>query len=294
MRLPPCPKCQARATYLWVPSVAMRWEDERYVRIFTRDTPTWDALGWEAQTLLVFVFRKMDRTGLLELGGSGARGLAASVRMPLDVVERALAVLLADGVLSMLGTNLFCKNFMAAQECPKSDSLRSKEKRERAHLRLTQSVSQLPQSVAQTPRSDTSAPRSDTPSVPSVPSVPSDPPIAPQGGQSTTRPRRAARAVGSEAFEAFWQAYPQHRHVEKAGALREWPGDEHAPAIMAALAWQTHSHDWTKSGGEFVPHPKRYLAKKRWADERPQQGALIRADGRTDLPPPVAYPRLVP
>lgn len=27
----------------------MRWEDERYIRIFTRDTPTWDAMEWKAQ-----------------------------------------------------------------------------------------------------------------------------------------------------------------------------------------------------------------------------------------------------
>lgn len=254
----------------------MRWEDERYIRIFTRDTPSWDAMGWEAQALLVLIFRKMDRTGLLALGSSGMRGLAACVRMPMDVVDRSLKILLEDGVLSWSGQDLFCKNFMAAQECAKSDALRSKEKRERAHLKLTLSVSQPPQEVAETPRSDTDAPRSDTPS---VPSVPSDPPKAPLGGQvvlagcetaETTRPRKRSNAVCSVAFEAFWQAYPQHRHVEKAEAVKAWPGDEFAPAIMAALDWQTKSSDWTKEGGSFVPHPKRYLSKRRWTDERPE------------------------
>jgi hypothetical protein len=171
----------------------MRWEDERYIRIFTRDTPTWDALGWEAQALLVLIFRKMDRTGLLALGSSGMRGLSACVRMPADVVERALAVLVEDGVLSWSGRDLFCKNFMAAQECAKSDALRSKEKRERAHARLCSNGSDTESGTSDTKRpeatrGDTTVPRSDTPSVPSVPNLP----------EETLSPRAIAGAGATE------------------------------------------------------------------------------------------------
>jgi hypothetical protein len=76
--------------------------------------------------------------------------------------------------------------------------------------------------------------------------------------------------VASADFERFWAAYPQHRHVAKAEAIKAWPGDEHAPAIMEALAWQTTSVDWTRDGGSYVPHPSRYLSKRRWTDERPR------------------------
>jgi hypothetical protein len=255
----------------------MRWEDERYIRIFTRDTPTWDAMGWEAQSLLMLIFRKMDRTGLLELGTSGMRGLSACVRMPIDVVERSLKVLIEDGVLSMSGPNIFCKNFMAAQECAKSDALRSKEKRERAYLQLSQSVSTAPQSVAETPRSDTSAPRSDTPSVPSVPCldlklfpVPADDgpkQVIPLGG-------KRARLAYSESFEAAWKLYG--RHEEKPNAFAQWKAEAKAleggeqellELVTSALSWQ--GPIWERDGWKFAKYFERYLKRKKWTDKKP-------------------------
>jgi hypothetical protein len=113
----------------------MRWEDERYVRIYTRDTPDWLALGWEAQALFVFTTRKCDRAGILELGRSGTRGLAALVVMPLEVVERALPILLSDGCVQMNGTTLVIPNFIEAQETPQSDAQRQREARARARDR---------------------------------------------------------------------------------------------------------------------------------------------------------------
>ena len=35
----------------------MRWEDERYVRIYTRDTPSWMLLSWDAQALFLQLLR---------------------------------------------------------------------------------------------------------------------------------------------------------------------------------------------------------------------------------------------
>lgn len=104
----------------------MRWEDERYVRVFTRDTPDWCALSWEAQALFLFLLRRVDRAGLVPLGRSGARGLAGMVGMPVEVVERALPELLADGCVQQSGTTLVIPNFVAAQESPQSDKLRAR------------------------------------------------------------------------------------------------------------------------------------------------------------------------
>ena len=33
----------------------MRWEDERYVRVYTRDTPEWCLLSWEARALFLLL-----------------------------------------------------------------------------------------------------------------------------------------------------------------------------------------------------------------------------------------------
>jgi len=113
----------------------MRWEDERYVRVYTRDTTDWIALGWEAQSLFLLMLRKVDRAGVLELGRSGERGLAALVGMPVDVVQRALPILLADGCVAQGGTALVMPNFIKAQEATQTDKARKQAQRERDRAR---------------------------------------------------------------------------------------------------------------------------------------------------------------
>src|SRR4051812_34670403 len=122
----------------------MRWEDERYVRLYTRDTVEWEMLCWQARALMPQILRKVDRAGLLELGKHGARGLAKSVKLPLDVVQFGLdgtdegPGLLPSGSVELRGTLLVIPNFIAAQETASSDAQRKRDQRERAmaHARL--------------------------------------------------------------------------------------------------------------------------------------------------------------
>jgi hypothetical protein len=118
----------------------MRWEDERYVRVFTRDTAEWIALGWEAQSLLVALFRKADRAGIVALGKTGFRGIAGVTGFPLEVVERALPVLIEDGCVEQTPTAIVVPNFIEAQETPQSDRARKREQRERARGQARASV----------------------------------------------------------------------------------------------------------------------------------------------------------
>ena len=64
----------------------MRWEDERYVRLYTRDTATWKLLPWQAKCLLPLLLRKMDRAGTAEVGEPAGEGIAALTDMPLELV----------------------------------------------------------------------------------------------------------------------------------------------------------------------------------------------------------------
>jgi hypothetical protein len=105
----------------------MDWENERYVRVYTRDTIDWVALGWEAQSLFLLLIRKVDRSGVLEVGKHGARGVAGLIGMPVEVVERALAVLTADGCVTICDGCLLMPNFIEAQEAKQSDKQRQKE-----------------------------------------------------------------------------------------------------------------------------------------------------------------------
>jgi len=109
----------------------MHWENERYVRVYVRDTVELLALGWEGRALLWEILRKADRAGVVPLGKAGARGLAALTGVPVEVVERVLPVLISDGCVEMSGTNLVVPNFIEAQEASMSSAARQRECRER-------------------------------------------------------------------------------------------------------------------------------------------------------------------
>ena len=108
----------------------MDWSSERYVRLYVRDTDDWLSLSWQAQGLLPQLLRKATRSGVIATR-RGAKGVAVLTRWPLDVVEPALAELLADGVLVACEGGYALPNFIDAQEAVKGDALRSREKRER-------------------------------------------------------------------------------------------------------------------------------------------------------------------
>lgn len=58
----------------------MRWSDERYVRVYTRDSANWLSWPWRARALLPLLLRKVDRAGLLKLpSGRPVAALAAVV-----------------------------------------------------------------------------------------------------------------------------------------------------------------------------------------------------------------------
>lgn len=112
----------------------MNWSDERYVRLYTRDSTSWLLWSWQAQALFTLLLRKADRTGAIDLGSHGKKGICAHLKMPWDVAGPALDELLEDGCLAYLeGTSsrLVFRNYVAAQEAVASPSLRQKAWRDR-------------------------------------------------------------------------------------------------------------------------------------------------------------------
>ena len=73
-------------------------------------------------------------------------------------------------------------------------------------------------------------------------------------------------------FQAFWKAYP--RKVGKGAAERLWkrlaPDAALLAAILAAIESQLTCEQWTKDGGQFIPHPSTWLSRKGWLDEVPE------------------------
>ena len=73
-------------------------------------------------------------------------------------------------------------------------------------------------------------------------------------------------------FEVFWAAYP--RHTGKQDAYKAFvklkPDEALMQAILSGIERQKQSAQWTKDGGQFIPHPATWLNGCRWEDELPK------------------------
>jgi hypothetical protein len=91
--------------------------------------------------------------------------------------------------------------------------------------------------------------------------------------KSPKQKKKIRPSAYSESFLAFWAVYP--RKVKKDEAWAAWLKNVEKiklplTLIMAALAWQVDSADWTKDDGQFIPYPGTYLNQRRWLDEPPK------------------------
>ena len=109
----------------------MAWSNERYVRIYTRDTAAMLLIEWDERALFWELLRRVDRAGVLQLDGFGAEGLAAHLRCPADVAARALAAWVRVGLLEDHGDKLLVPSHLDAQEARQSDTERQRASRER-------------------------------------------------------------------------------------------------------------------------------------------------------------------
>lgn len=69
-------------------------------------------------------------------------------------------------------------------------------------------------------------------------------------------------------FDAFWSAYP--RKQAKGAAIKAYArlraDDALQAALLAAIARQATTEQWTKDGGQFIPMPASWLNGRRWED----------------------------
>lgn len=136
----------------------MDWENERYVRLYIRDTADMLAIGWEGRALFAEILRKVDRAGFFD--SDEPEVIAELVRMPHDVVGRALPKLIDRGMVIRSGSVLLIPAFLDAQEAKSSDKQRSKESR--ARRRDQAKAQSLEKTANVTTRDDTATIRDDT------------------------------------------------------------------------------------------------------------------------------------
>jgi len=82
-------------------------------------------------------------------------------------------------------------------------------------------------------------------------------------------PPKAPKGAEPVGFDEFWKTYP--KKVAKPAAMKAWrrinPNDETFRKIMESVKSQSVSADWTKDGGQYIPHPATYLNGRRWEDD---------------------------
>jgi hypothetical protein len=111
----------------------MNWPDERYVRLYTRETAEWRAFCWQAKALLPLMLMRADRSGLIDVkpGAQRPRLLAGLVGLPQEVAEAGLVDLMTDGCVVETTSGFVIRNFIEAQEAEASDAKRAREYRDR-------------------------------------------------------------------------------------------------------------------------------------------------------------------
>jgi hypothetical protein len=89
-----------------------------------------------------------------------------------------------------------------------------------------------------------------------------------EGSIATSNATSISAENGSTSFDEFWQAYP--RRVGKGNAEAAWKKhgcSKLLPQILTAVRACKISPDWTKDGGQFIPHPATWLNRRGWEDE---------------------------
>lgn len=274
----------------------MDFANERYVRIYTRDTATWKLLPWQGRALLPLILRKLDRAGVADLGEAEtpAEAVAALVDLPEEVCAVGLSALLKRGVLVLQGGQLRAPRFVEAQECGASGAQRVREHRARvaAHQSLRQVTAGNGNSepVTDSPGSVTDGSgvqRVVTPCL-AVPSrTDQDPPNPPSGGEAIP---------AAQAFSAIADAAPTRLLLGVVGRQvaqhtqwqRAW--EKHGPGASEAACKRLGA--WIEAGGWGLPEGVPYghlvkhledglLRSKAW-DGSP----LRRAGGTAPAPAP--------
>ena len=111
----------------------MDWENEPYIRVYTRDTADSLAMGWEGRHVFREIKCRASRAGVLDIVDPDV--IADLIRTPRDIVRTGLRRLLERQCVvigSLKGKPvLVIPNFIEAQEANQSDRQRKKEQRAR-------------------------------------------------------------------------------------------------------------------------------------------------------------------
>jgi hypothetical protein len=108
----------------------MDFANERYVRLYTRDTMGWKKLRWEGRLVWMELYRKADRSGIVSLGGDEPWEAAVILcDIPEEVAKVGMERCLDREWIVRDGDRLVFPEYIEANETPQSDAQRQRESR---------------------------------------------------------------------------------------------------------------------------------------------------------------------
>lgn len=244
----------------------MDWANERYVRLYVRDTLTWKLIGHEGRCTLLLLLRKLDRAGVFDIGESDpVDAVAAIIESPAEFTRIGLGRLLKRGVVELGTGQIVMPNYLDAQEAEQSGPQRNREwrarRRDKARLDQRDATSRSRNDPTQrdhshgdgrdTERDDpsrvrdatsresdaTSRNRDSEPSKPSV--LPLRAASQPAGSRPVRSGGREAKTTApwasySAAFEARWRVKPPRSAKTNAllAQVVDGVGETEAPLVV--------------------------------------------------------------
>jgi hypothetical protein len=117
----------------------MKWQNERWIKVYVRSNPDFLALSWQARGLFFLVLRELDPLGEMKLGKLGTKGVSVAIRGPWVEVKPFWEELVLDGCIEVLEDETAARapGFVEAQEARQSDAARAMKYRE---MKKTSSV----------------------------------------------------------------------------------------------------------------------------------------------------------
>lgn len=109
--------------------MARDWSEERWIKVFLCDSVTWVSLSVHARGVYVLLQRVADRTGAIELGAAGMRGIGALLHAKWDDIAPCVAELVEAGYVVERDGAIVLPEHIEQQNSRSSDAARQRESR---------------------------------------------------------------------------------------------------------------------------------------------------------------------
>lgn len=287
----------------------MDWGNERYVRLYVRDSADLLAVGWEGRLVFYELLRHVDRAGVLDTGGD-IDIVPEMIRVPGDVFQAGFARLKRRRVVQLTDRAIVIPNFLEAQETPASDAHRMREMRARRRDLAMAGRPPEERQLSLTPVTERNA--DDTrcspvlccaePSEPSEPCLPNPPsPADPEGGGGVGSTSSSLESVTRQVVGQFYGP------LERVSPPGSWEGlvaellaEGFSPAELVAIAWVA-STGWAddperraKAELDWALKPKARRGRGRTPDEWLAAAETAWREENGEKPPPWRPPRPPP